>query len=87
MAEAIAWGEIQASQRFDGLKNTQELKDTVSEMFNGTTSTVHVDHVQGATDRFKCTIFSEARDDKEISNLVETFEKNTYTTTKISKYK
>ena len=32
LADAIACGEVSGPRRFEGLKNTQELQDTVSEM-------------------------------------------------------
>ena len=86
LEEAIAWGQLTAVQRFEGLKNTQELKDTVSEMFNGVTSTIEIENVQGSTDKFHCTLTSNAKEDDEIANIISTFERNTFITTKISKY-
>ena len=56
LRQAINWGAIAASNRFEGLKNTQELKDTVCEMFNG--ASISVTHVQGQMEKFKCSMTS-----------------------------
>ena len=85
-AEAIAWGQLESAQRFEGLKNTQELKDTVMEMFNGIESKIKITHVQGTTEIFKCNLQSNAKEDQPIANIISTFESNTFVTTKISKY-
>ena len=79
-------GSIPAAQRFDGLKNTQELISTAEEMFDGATN-ISVTNVQGQIDKFKCSVWSNAKSDEEIENLISSFEKNTYITTKVSKYK
>ena len=50
LAEAFVLGELAAAQRFEGLKNTQELQDTVTEMFNGTINNINVTNVQGSPD-------------------------------------
>ena len=85
-AEAIAWGQLELAQKFEGLKNTQELTDTVMEMFNGIASKIKVTHVQGTTESFKCNFQSNAKEDQSIANIISTFESNTFVTTKISKY-
>ena len=85
LRQAINWVEIAASHRFEGLKNTQELKDTVCEMLNG--ASISVTHVQGQIEKFKCSMTSSVKTDVEIAHLISTFEKNTYVTTKRDKYK
>lgn len=85
LAEAVLWGSFEAAQRFDGLKNTQELISTVEEMFDG--ANISVTSVQGDNDKFKCSVWTNAKTDEEIKGLVSIFERNTQITTKVSKYK
>ena len=85
LAEAVMWGSLEAAQRFDGLKNTQELISTVEEMFDG--ANIRVTSVQGEVDKFKCSVSTNAKTEEEIKDLVSTFERNTNITTKVSKYK
>ena len=84
-SDAIALAEITAKQEFLGLVNTEELKITVEEMFYGANNRIVVDHVQGTTKELRCKIRSDAQTKEEIKSMVQTFERNTYITTKISK--
>ena len=50
LADAVMCGSFEAVQRFDGLKNTQELISTVEEMFDG--ANISVTSVQCDNDKF-----------------------------------
>ena len=54
-------------------------------MFDG--ANISVTSVQGDNDKFKCSVWTNAKTDEEIKGLVSIFEKNTQITTKVSKYK
>ena len=82
--DAIYWADVAAKQRFQGLSNTKELKDTVTEMFNGA-SNIMVEHVQGTNKEFKCRLLSDAKTREEVCSILASFERNTYITTKTSK--
>ena len=69
-------------QRFQGLKNTAELKDTITGIFNGCAITIKC--VEGKTDEFSATLASEIKTDDEIQHLLAAFQENTYVTLRSS---
>ena len=85
LADIILWDDYAETKRFEGLSNTQELRETVIEMFHGARSMIEIMHVQGTTKRFKCTLRSNAATEDEVADIISTFEKNSYITTRNSK--
>ena len=55
-------------QRFQGLINTEELTDTVFEMFSGTSNVVN--HVQGNNKEYKCRLLPPANTIEDVCNGV-----------------
>ena len=86
LEDALLLADVAAKQNFQGLSNTEELKETVLEMFTGCTETIILEHVQGSTKEFRCTLLSEARSCESVDSILSTFERNTFITMKKSKY-
>ena len=82
--DAVNWANLEAEQRFVGLRNTEELKTTVLEMFGGS-SKMTVDYVQGTSERFKCRLFCGAGTIEGVRDILNSFEENTYIKIKPSK--
>ena len=83
--EALLWAEFSTKQGFQGLRNTQELFDTVIEMFSGTSRKMVVDFVQGRPGEFKTKILTDVGSESEFRELLKVFEKNTYIVPKTTK--
>ncbi len=86
LEDALLWADIAAEQRFQGLCNTEELRETVLEMFNGSARTIVVDHIQGTSTDFKCRLLSDAMTCEDVNSILVAFERNTFVTMKRSKY-
>ena len=83
LKDALLLAKFSVEKRFDGCKNTAELKDTVVEMFGGDYS-IHVIDVEGRPDKFKAILRSNIRDKEDVSKCLQTFMANTKVTLRIS---
>ena len=77
-SETLLSANLSKLQRFQGLKNTAELKDTITGIFNGCAITIKC--VEGKTDEFRATLTPEIKTDDEIQHLLAAFQENTYVT-------
>ena len=77
-SETLLSANLSKLQHFQGLKNTAELKDTVTCIFNGCAITIK--YVEGKTDEFRATLTSDIKIDDEIQLLLAAFQENTYVT-------
>ena len=53
LEKTLLSASLTKEHKFDGLKNTSELNDTVKDIFNGCTSELIINSVQGRTSRRK----------------------------------
>ena len=79
LKEALLLAKFTVEKRFEGCKNTAELKDTLVEMFGGDYS-VNVIDVEGRPEKFKASLLSNIRDKKDVSKFPQTFMANTKVT-------
>ena len=86
LENALAYAEAVSKERFCGLKNTDELRQTVLEMFDGCSRKMVLENIEGSSSEFKANLFSDSETCDDINNIITIFEKNTLVTVKKSKY-
>lgn len=84
LTETLLSANFAVKQRFQGLQNTSELKDSVKDMF-GVGMQIEVDSVQGRPDEFKAKVFCNVKTEDDVQKLIDKFQQNTYITVKNSK--
>ena len=84
LKEALLLASFSVKQRFQGFRNTEELKDTVKDVFSGVNEELTIIDVQGRLDNFEAKIGINVRTEDKIENLLEKFEENTKVTVKKS---
>ena len=85
LKKALLLAKFTVEKRFEGCKNTAELKDTVVEMcVGGGDYSVNVIDVEGRPEKFKASSRSNIRDKEDVSKCPQTFMANTKATLRIS---
>lgn len=83
LTETLFLANFVAKQRFQGLCDTTELKDTVNDMFG--TEEMEIVSVQGRPDEFKAKMLCDVQTEDGVLKLISKFEQSTYITVKTSK--
>ena len=81
--QMIAEAQVALKQQFVGLVDTEELKDTVANLFSG--YELRITTVQGTGGIFKTSFLTNVKNKDEVNHLLGVFEENTYITTKLSR--
>ena len=66
LEKTLLSASLTKEHKFDGLKNTSELNDTVKDIFNGCTSELIINSVQGRTDEFKTRLSSNIKTEEDV---------------------
>ena len=72
LKEALLVASFSVKQRFQGFRNTTELKDTVRDMFDGVD--IQIVDVQGRTVHFETKILSNIQTEDDIEKFLMKFE-------------
>ena len=80
LSDALLSASFSLKQRFQGFRNTAELKDTITGMFDGVE--IQIDYIQGRSDNFEAKLFCDVKTEEEIKQLLHKFEANTKVTVK-----
>ena len=83
LEEMLSLAEVALKHEFTGLTNTEELNDTVKEMFSGFKLAVKM--IQGTGEKFKTSFNTNARNKDDVHRMMQVFEENTYISPKLSR--
>ena len=80
--ETLLSAKFAEKQRFQGLRNTSELMDSLKDMFG---LDIQIEYIQGRPDEFKAKVFCNLYTEDDVAMFIDKLQQNTYITVKKSK--
>ena len=75
LKDALAYADAVTKERFYCLRNTEELRQTVLEMFDGRSHKIIMEDIEGTYSEFETHLVSHSQSCDEVVNIIHAFEK------------